>query len=140
VDDTGDGLQLHMSRLLLGSLIISIAATLAVAVFGILAYSAPQPPGAIPPNGQSPSGLPPGGPTSLLISIAIFVAAWVSVVVAHARDQVLRKLTAVRADILAAIEECDGKRETEAYLRGMRSGGGGGDVRPLHLMPPPDVG
>jgi hypothetical protein len=125
VDDTGDGLQLHMSRLLLAGLIAGIVATLGVAVFTMVLLLGRM---------TLREGL-----AGLIISVGLFAIAWLTVIVAHARDQVLRKITAARAEILGAMEEYDGKLETEAYLRGMKAGVAGGEVRPLHLMPPPDA-
>jgi hypothetical protein len=125
VDDTGDGLQLHMSRMLLTGLITGIVATLSVAVFTMVLLLGRM---------TLREGL-----AGLIISTGLFCIAWLTAIVAHARDQVLRKITTARAEILGAVDEYDGKRETEAYLRGMRASVGGGDVRPLHLMPPPDV-
>ena len=142
------GLHLQLSKLLLGSLIAAVAATGALIVTLIVG----MPPAHPPPPG--PNGMPPPPPnlTSLAVFPVItglFVLAWLAVVVAFSRDQILRRIEqlrsppAVEGQLLAELraqlatdreqelqglekriteltEEYGEQRETDGYLNGMR--------------------
>lgn len=89
------GLHLQLSKLLLGSLIAAVAATGAL----ILTMVVGLPPAHPPPG---PGGMPPPPPnlTSLAVFPVItglFVLAWLAVVVAFSRDQILRRVEQLRA-------------------------------------------
>src|SRR5690606_28242860 len=75
------GLQLRLSRLLLGCLIAAIASTIGVAVFGALTIG-PRPDGG--PGGLGPHPPPPAMP-GLIVSVGFFVVAWVAVIAVIAR-------------------------------------------------------
>ena len=143
------GLHFQMSKLLLGCLIIAIAATVALVVTSIMAF----PEQAGPPPGN-PGGLPPGPPpdvrgvTVIVLHTGIFVLAWLAVLIVFARDQILQRLgdnrtasadpdqirellTEVRTQIAGDRErewqviserlaEYGEQRETDGYLSGMR--------------------
>jgi len=132
-DARSTGLQVHLSPLLLGSLIAGIATTLAVVIFGVMSAR-----GGGPPRNPDQPPPPPPGETGLTISVGLWVIAWLAVLVTLARDQIMARLAEQRADMLARIEEYSEQRETDGYLRGMRNAGGlAADVRPLHRVPPP---
>jgi len=88
------GLHLQLSKLLLGALVAAVAATGALIVTMVVGL-----PPAHPPPG--PGGLPPPPPnlTSLAVFPVItglFVLAWLAVVVAYSRDQILRRVEQLR--------------------------------------------
>jgi hypothetical protein len=88
---TVGGLHLQLSTLLLGSLIAAVAATGAL----IITLAVGMPPGHPPPPG--PGGMPPPPPplTSLAVFpvvTGVFVLAWLAVIVAFSRDQILRRI------------------------------------------------
>jgi hypothetical protein len=145
---TVGGLHLQLSKLLLGSLVAAVAATGALIVTMIVGL----PPSHPPPPG--PGGMPPPPPnlTSLAVFPVItglFVLAWLAVVVAFSRDQILRRIEQLRtppavegrliAELRAQLaadrerelqllekriaeltEEYGEQRETDGYLNGMR--------------------
>lgn len=123
------GLQFHLSPLLLGSLIAGLASTLAVVVFAVRSERAgpPPPPGAIP--------LPPPSTVGLTIAVGCAVIAWLAVLIALGRDQIFRRLNAMQAHI----EEYGEQRDTDGYLRAVRTAGpvAPSEVRPLHRIQPP---
>jgi hypothetical protein len=93
---TVGGLHLQLSTLLLGSLIAAVAATGALIITLIVG----MPPGHPPPPG--PGGMPPPPPplTSLAVFpvvTGVFVLAWLAVIVAFSRDQILRRIEELRA-------------------------------------------
>ena len=90
------GLHLQLSRLLLGSLVAAVAATGALIVTMIVGL-----PPAHPPPG--PGGLPPPPPSLQPLAVfpvvtGLFVLAWLVVVVAFSRDQILRRIEQLRAE------------------------------------------
>ncbi|GAA3342929.1 hypothetical protein GCM10020358_39730 [Amorphoplanes nipponensis] len=92
---TVGGLHLQVSGLLLGSLIAAVAATGAL----IITLAVGLPPGHPPPG---PNGMPPPPPdlTSLAVFpviTGVFVLAWLAVVVAYSRDQILRRIEQLKA-------------------------------------------
>ncbi|MEV8505845.1 hypothetical protein AB0368_13580 [Actinoplanes sp. NPDC051475] len=154
-----------MSRLLVCCLIVAIAATGALVITSIVAF--PERPG--PPPGNP--GIPPGPPPNvqavavIVLVTGVFVLSWLAVLVAFARDQILRRLgeggdpermrellTEVRAElatdrerewqmIAERLAEYGEQRETDGYLNGMRMGAGGQsaeeNVRSLRRPPTP---
>ena len=88
------GLHLQLSKLLLGSLIAAVAATGAL----ILTVIVGMPPGHPPP--PPPGGMPPPPPLTSLavfpVITGLFVLAWLAVVVAFSRDQILRRIEQLR--------------------------------------------
>lgn len=129
------GLQLHLSRLLLGSLIAGVASTVAVAIFGALA-ARPRPAGPLTGNPPPPEAMP-----GLVVSVGLFVVAWVAVLVTIARDQILRRLATLETGLRAFADEYGEQRDTDGYLRALRTAGlpapAAGEVRQLHRVPPP---
>ena len=88
------GLHLQLSKLLLGALVAAVAATGALIVTMVVGL-----PPAHPPPG--PGGMPPPPPnlTSLAafpVVTGLFVLAWLAVVVALSRDQILRRIEQLR--------------------------------------------
>src|SRR3954451_16696894 len=88
------GLHLQLSKLLLGALVAAVAATGALIVTMVVGL-----PPAHPPPG--PNGMPPPPPnlTSLAVFPVItglFVLAWLTVVVAFSRDQILSQIERLR--------------------------------------------
>jgi hypothetical protein len=84
------GLHLQLSKLLLGSLIAAVAATGAL----IITMTVGLPPSHPPPG---PGGMPPPPPNLTALAVfpvitGLFVLAWLAVVVAYSRDQILRRL------------------------------------------------
>ncbi|GGQ39877.1 hypothetical protein GCM10010166_03470 [Couchioplanes caeruleus subsp. azureus] len=138
--------------MLIGALIVAIASTGALVITAIVGF--PERPG--PPPGIP--GLPPGPPPQvrsmavLVVLTGIFVLAWLAVLVAVARDQILRRLgaaaeapagteqikellTEVRAQlaadresewqvVLERLAEYGEQRETDGYLNAMRAAAG----------------
>jgi hypothetical protein len=89
------GLHLQLSKLLLGALVAAVAATGALIITVIVG----MPPAHPPPPG--PGGMPPPPPplTSLAVFpvvTGLFVLAWLAVVVAFSRDQILRRIEQLR--------------------------------------------
>ena len=123
MSDTIDGakpdLQFQVSPLLLGSVIAGIASTVAVVAFAVLSD---RPGGGPGPGGQPP---PPPGTAGLTISVGLAVVCWLAVIVALARDQVLRRMAALRAELISVADEYGERRETDGYLRAMRVAGPG---------------
>ncbi|OJF14862.1 hypothetical protein [Couchioplanes caeruleus] len=141
-----------MSKLLIGSLIVAIASTGALVITSIVGFpDRPGPPPGIP-------GVPPGPPPNvrsiavLVVLTGIFVLAWLAVLVACTRDQILRRLGVdagapagpeqikemlieVRAQlaadrdrewqvVLERLAEYGEQRETDGYLNAMRAASG----------------
>ena len=84
------GLHLQLSKLLLGALVAAVAATGALIITMLVGL-----PPAHPPPG--PGGLPPPPPNLTSLAVfpvvtGLFVLAWLAVVVAFSRDQILRRL------------------------------------------------
>jgi len=145
------GLQIHVSKLLLGCSVAAIAATAGLAVAAIMDASRP-PPRPLPGAGGPP---PPPPPSELLIiSVGFFVLAWLAVLVVLSRDQILHRIGAVQAGeqaaelaaieerITATFKEYGEQRETEGYVNGMRTAmaqGPGAEVRPLRGGRPPSA-
>jgi hypothetical protein len=92
---TVGGLHLQLSTLLLGSLVAAVAATGALIITLIVG----MPPGHPPPPG--PGGMPPPPPLTSLavfpVVTGMFVLAWLAVIVAFSRDQILRRIEQLRA-------------------------------------------
>lgn len=91
---TVGGLHLQVSRLLLVALIAAVAATGALVITLAVGLPAAHPPGPPPgtPGGQMP---PPPDLRALAVVPVItglFVLAWLSVIVAFSRDQILRRI------------------------------------------------
>jgi hypothetical protein len=89
------GLHLQLSKLLLGALVAAVAATGALIITMVVGL----PPAHPPPPG--PGGMPPPPPplTSLAVFPVVtgmFVLAWLVVVVAFSRDQILRRIEQLR--------------------------------------------
>ena len=150
------GLHLQLSKLLLGSLIAAVAATGALVVTLLVGLPASHPP---PPG---PGGMPPPPPdlgalVAVPVITGLFVLAWLAVVVAFSRDQVLRRIEqlptapAVEGRLIAELraqlaadrerelqllekriaeltEEYGEQRETDGYLNGMRVATGDASV------------
>jgi len=138
------GLQIHVSKLLLVCSVAAIASTAAMVVAAMMDASRPPPP---PEFG---GGLrPPPPPSDLLImSVGLFVLAWLAVLVVLSRDQILYRLahsqgadiTAMEERITTMMREYGEQRETDGYVNGMRtaiSQAREADVRPLRGLPPP---
>ncbi|MFI7547592.1 hypothetical protein [Actinoplanes sp. NPDC049599] len=89
------GLHLQVSKLLLGALIAAVAATGAL----IITVVAGLPPAHPPP--PAPGTMPPPPPLTSLavfpVVTGLFVLAWLAVVVAFSRDQILRRIEQLRA-------------------------------------------
>lgn len=101
---TVGGLHLQLSKLLLGALIAAVAATGALIVTMVVGL-----PPAHPPPG--PGGLPPPPPNLTALAVfpvvtGLFVLAWLAVVVAFSRDQILRRIEQLRP----AGRDADGPR------------------------------
>ncbi len=82
-------LQLHTSKLLVGSVVAAVAATAALIVALVSIVLAPKPP-------AGPDRLPPPPQLDSLAIVAVltglFVVAWLAAVVAFSRDQILRRV------------------------------------------------
>jgi hypothetical protein len=138
------GLQIHVSKLLLVCSVAAIAATAAAGVATYMDANRPRPPG----NGLGPPPPPPAPSEMFIISIAVFVLAWLAVLIVLSRDQILRQLAGLRAGegleemeerITTMMHEHGEQRETEGYVNGMRTAmtqGPGAEVRPLRGKPP----
>ncbi|GAA3940158.1 hypothetical protein [Actinoplanes auranticolor] len=91
---TVGGLHLQLSKLLLGSLLAAVAATGALIITVIVG----MPPGHPPP--PPPGGMPSPPPLTSLavfpVITGLFVLAWLAVVVAFSRDQILRRIDQLR--------------------------------------------
>ncbi len=91
---TVGGLHLQLSKLLLGSLTAAVAATGALIITVIVGL----PPGHPPP--PPPGSMPPPPPLTSLavfpVITGLFVLAWLAVVVAFSRDQILRRIEQLR--------------------------------------------
>ncbi len=160
------GLQIHVSKLLLTSIVAAIATSVAMIVATVMTMQGPPPP---------PPGMPPPPPRSdslIIVITGMFVVSWLAVLVTLARDQILHRLrqlpesdgvrsdpsglmAALRRDLaddrradLEALEsriaaltsEYGEQRETDGYVNGMRvatrGNGPSAEVRPLHRVPP----
>jgi hypothetical protein len=81
-----------------------------------------------------------------MISLALFVLAWLAVLVVLSRDQILHRISALRgsegAEVLAErvtalMREYGEHRETEGYVNGMRTGmAPDAEIRQLRGVPP----
>ncbi|MEV4707275.1 hypothetical protein [Actinoplanes sp. NPDC049316] len=145
---TVSGLHLRMSKLLVSCLTVAVAATGALVLTLIVGFpERPGPPPGIP--GVVP-GPPPNyqGVAVLVVVTGVFVLAWLAVLVAFSRDQILSSispenpetmnaeqmrnlLNEVRTELAADRErewqilserlaEYGEQRETDGYLNGMR--------------------
>ena len=88
------GLHLQLSKLLLGALIAAVAATGAL----IITMAIGLPPAHPPPG---PNGMPPPPPNLTSLAVfpvltGLFVLAWLTVVVAFSRDQILSRIEQLR--------------------------------------------
>jgi hypothetical protein len=146
-------LHLQLSPLLLIGLLVGILSTVALVVSAVIAGEH----GAGPPPGSQPNPPPPPPPHSmvpLIVSVAVFVVAWVTVAVAAARDHLVRRIVASTAEAardreaaqtelvarLTTLVEFGEQRETDAYINGMKAAekdDGPGTVRPFRTVPPP---
>jgi hypothetical protein len=132
-----DGVSFHVSPLLLGSGLAAIASTVLLAV---LWYLDAKPP---PPRGGA--GAPPPPPPqhlTLLVVLGVFTVAWVAVIAAVCRDQIIRHLNGLAEQVTTATLEFGEHRETEGYLRAMRVADAerkptGGAVLPFPRPPDP---
>ncbi|MFI5494760.1 hypothetical protein [Actinoplanes sp. NPDC051859] len=131
-----------MSMLLAGCLVAAIAATGALIITAVVGFAGRSGP---PRGGPGlPAGPPPHlhGIAILVVVTGIFVLAWLAVLVAFARDQILRRLGAtthieetlaeMRAQLAAdrgaeaqvlldRLAEYGEQRETDGYLHAMRT-------------------
>jgi len=92
---TVGGVHLQLSKLLLGSLVAAVAATGAL----IVTMAVGLPPSHPPPG---PGGMPPPPPNLTALAVfpvitGLFVLAWLAVVVAFSRDQILHRIEQLRA-------------------------------------------
>jgi hypothetical protein len=136
-------LQIHVSKLLLVCTVAGIAATAGLVVAAYMDASrpapAPRPEGGMPPPPPPPSEM-------FMISLALFVLAWLAVLVVLSRDQILHRIAALRdgegAEMLAErvavlMREYGEHRETEGYVNGMRTAmAPDAEVRQLRGVPP----
>jgi len=140
---------IRASPLFVGSLVGALASTVVLTILAILQFQQPQPPrDQNPPAGGGPPPPPPPHLTAgLIVVAAIFVVAWIAVLLAIARDTIMRRLDASELrmqEILAEkINEYGELRETDGYVYGMRQAGrlpsdGAGPVRTLYPVPPVD--
>jgi len=140
---------MRTSPLFVGSLVGALASTVVLAILAILQFDQQPPRGGQNPAGNGPP--PPPPPQHLLAGLivvaAIFVVAWIAVLLAIARDTLMRRLDAVenRVDTILAekINEYGDLRETDGYVYGMRQAGrvppdGAEPVRALYPVPPVD--
>ena len=131
-----DGVSFHVSPLLLGSGLAAIATTILLAVVWYL--------DAKPPPPRVAGGPPPPPPQHLafLVVLGVFTVAWVAVIAAVCRDQIVRQINSATHQIITATLEFGEHRDTEGYLRAMRvadaeRGDGGGAVLPFTRPPEP---
>jgi hypothetical protein len=135
------------SPLFVGSLVGALASTVVLTILTILQLNQAPPRGGDP---NAPTGGPPPPPpqhltAGLIVVAAIFVVAWTAVLLAIARDTIMRRLDATELrvqEILAEkISEYGDLRETDGYVWGMRQAGpptpnGAEPVRTLYPVPP----
>jgi hypothetical protein len=138
----------QLSPLLLIGIVGAVISTVAVIVSAVITSQVgPPPPSGV--SGVRPP--PPPSMTALIISIGLFVVAWVTVAIAVGRDQLLQKLSAAQAGMTAEftarleavrdqvthdrsvslgrieekfdtlMREYGETRETEGFLNGMRA-------------------
>ena len=131
-----DGVSFHVSPLLLGSGLAAIATTILLAVVWYL--------DAKPPPPRAVGGPPPPPPQHLafLVVLGVFTVAWVAVIAAVCRDQIVRQINAATHQVITATLEFGEHRDTEGYLRAMRVADaerddGGGAVLPFTRPPEP---
>ena len=131
-----DGVSLQASPLLLGSGLAAIAATVLLAVVWYLDAKPP------PPRGVGAPPPPPPQHLAFLVVLAVFTIAWVAVIAAVCRDQIVRRINAATHQVITATLEFGEHRDTEGYLRAMRVADaerddGGGAVLPFPRPPEP---
>jgi hypothetical protein len=111
-----DGVSFHASPLLVGSGIAALASTILLAVMSYLDINAARP---LPRGpGQLP-GPPPPSHAGLLIAIGLFTIAWVAVVAAICRDQIVRRINAAAEQITTAALDYGEHRYNEGYFRAL---------------------
>jgi hypothetical protein len=162
---TRGGLQIQISKLLLASVVAAIATSVAMIVAAVMVQQAPPPPppgpNGLPP--PSPSTVMMTVITGMFVVswLAVVVTLARDQILRRmrelpggdgARQDTLALLDALRRELaddrradLAALEariaaltaEYGEQRETDGYVNGMRvATKPGGDVRPLHRVPP----
>jgi hypothetical protein len=141
-----------VSTFLLVGLVAAIISSIAVGVAAVLAtdqHGGP-PPGSQGFGGQGAPPPPPGmstGEIGVTIAVALFVISWMTVILAVARDQVLRRAAnrAETSELREAVQalrdeirQYGEERETDGYLAAMRESGPSqhGTVRRLRPIPP----
>jgi hypothetical protein len=112
---------LRASPMFVGSLVAAVASTVVLTVLAIL--QAQQPPPRANPQNPPPPPPPPHLMAGLIIVAAIFVVAWVAVLLAVARDTIMRRIDAhesrFEAVLAEKINEYGELRETDGYVYGV---------------------
>ncbi len=127
------GLHFNISPLLLSSIVAAVAATVALVVVAVIESQSAPP----PPRGTGPPPPPPSD-VMLILTTAAFVMAWLAVIIALCRDQILRRMAQLEERLVSWTTEYGEQRETDGYIHGLRkpiSPGPAGDVRQLHPRP-----
>lgn len=127
-----NGAGFHLTPLLLTTVVFAVVATVVLAVMWSVDADTPPP----PPPGRIPP--PPPTHAGLNLAVAVFAVAWVAVIVAACRDQVLRRIDQMSDRLAAASIRFAEEREEDGYFRGARDHKGA-DV-PRQAPPPPSGG
>jgi hypothetical protein len=106
----------QLTPLLLTSLIAAILCSVCLAVMWYVDANLGQPP---PQPGQRPPP-PPASHATLIVAASNFVIAWVAVIVAAVRDQIMRRIDHIADRVTAAAMDFAEQREEDGVFRGMK--------------------
>lgn len=134
-------MHIPLSPLLLGSLIAGCVGTILLVAFLVVQFQTdpdqggPRGPGE-PPEGPPP--LPPFPHLAFIVAMAFFAIAWLAVLAAASRDQIIRRIDDMEARLVTLTTQYGEDRRTEGYVDGVHEA-----TRPisppagLRSLPPP---
>ena len=141
------GMNIPLSPLLLGSLIAGCVGTILLVAFLVVQFQTDPDPGGPRGPGEPPEGPPPLPPfphLAFIVAMAFFAIAWLAVLAAASRDQLMRRINLMEARITELITEYGEHRRTEGYVEGMAEAtrptsppAGGPDARLRSVPRPP---
>jgi hypothetical protein len=124
LDDGSDrrGMHIPLSPLMLTSMVAAGVGTVLLTAFLVIQFqSEPPSRGGFGPDrpGADPPPLPPPEHLAFIVAMAIFAIAWLAVLAAASRDQLMRRIGVMEARLTALTTEYGEHRRTEGFVEGM---------------------
>jgi len=116
------GMNIPLSPLLLGSLIAGCVGTILLVAFLVVQFQADPDPGGPRGQGEPPEGPPPLPPfphLAFIVAMAFFALAWLAVLAAASRDQLMRRIDDMEARMVTLTTQYGEDRRTEGYVDGV---------------------